>query len=122
MRPVCSRVGFPFQGGPARVAHEAVRVKPKFQWRSQEWGDARNVEYLQRDAVGNKSRLPKQSTCGLQTPSHGSGAAGAHVTLPRVLDAGHRCTGGLSKLSLVSSYLSFFGIEMFNLCHCLLEK
>ena len=101
MRPVCSKVGC-LSGRPCGAAHEAVRVKPKLHWGSQDWGDARNVKYLQREAVCNKQR-----TCGLQMPGHGSGAPGAHGTLPRVPDAGHRCTGGLSSLSLVSSYFFF---------------
>jgi hypothetical protein len=36
--------------------HEAVRVKLKMQWRSQEAGDARNMECLPRKITGNKWR------------------------------------------------------------------
>jgi hypothetical protein len=37
-----------------RVIPEAVRVKPKVQWRSQEVGEARNMECLLRKAAGSE--------------------------------------------------------------------
>jgi hypothetical protein len=37
-----------------RVMHDAMGVKPKVQLRLQEVGDARNMEYLLREAANSK--------------------------------------------------------------------
>jgi hypothetical protein len=36
------------------VMHEAVRVKPKLQWRLRDVGNARSVEHLLKKAAGNE--------------------------------------------------------------------
>jgi hypothetical protein len=36
------------------VICEMVRMKPKLQWKPQDVGNARNMDYLPRKAAGNK--------------------------------------------------------------------
>jgi hypothetical protein len=57
------------------VTHEAVTIKPKFQRRPQEVGDARNVECLLRKTTGMSRASTGESPLGLQ--GHGGGAAEA---------------------------------------------
>lgn len=49
----CNRVGLP-ASSPEIVMNQAVRGKPKLQWRIREVSDARNMELLPRKAVGNE--------------------------------------------------------------------
>jgi hypothetical protein len=58
---------------------EAVRVKPKLQWKSQDIRDARNVEWLLRKAVGNKWSQPERGTWATNGKAIGTG-------LPKPLD------------------------------------
>jgi hypothetical protein len=50
-----------------RVMHEAVKVKPKLQWRSQDVGDAGNVDHLPRKSTARNGASPGERPCGLQT-------------------------------------------------------
>jgi hypothetical protein len=43
-----------------KAVHEAVRVKPKLQWRPQDAAVARNVDHLLRKATGNRAAIPKR--------------------------------------------------------------
>jgi hypothetical protein len=51
-----------------RTIHEAVRVKPKPQWRSQGVGDARIIEPLLRKATDKWSQ-PRREVIGWGCPS-----------------------------------------------------
>jgi hypothetical protein len=48
------------QAAPERAMLEAVRVKPKLQWRPQDVGIVRNVECLSRKATGKEWSQPKR--------------------------------------------------------------
>jgi hypothetical protein len=42
-----------------QAIHEAVKVKPKLQWRLQDVRDARDVEHMPRKATGNEQSQSK---------------------------------------------------------------
>lgn len=43
------------------TGHEALRVKPKFRWKSQDVGDTGSVEDLPRKAIGNRYGWTKRT-------------------------------------------------------------
>lgn len=48
------------QGGPESPLHEAVEMKNKLKWRSQDVGDAINMKHLLKKAVIMKWKHPKR--------------------------------------------------------------
>jgi hypothetical protein len=48
------------QEAPERVIHDAIKVKPKLQWKPQDISVARNVESLLKKAAGNEWSHPKR--------------------------------------------------------------
>jgi hypothetical protein len=125
---------------PERAKLEALRVKPKIQWRPQEVRDVRNVECLSGKALGGEQRQPQGEALwasadkALEEVSGGGGSAqvlwgSQHDTT--ALDARYGAKGstvvfilwilillGCIPLSLPSLFP--FGMELFTLCHFIL--
>lgn len=75
------------QADPERATQEALRVKPKRQWRLQEHRDARNVELCQGKLQAVSRASPREWPCGLQLAR--PQGLGCHI--PRgASHAGHR--------------------------------
>jgi hypothetical protein len=51
---------------PQKALREAVRIKLRLQWRHQDVGGTRNVEYLPRKTTRDKQNQAKTEPCGLQ--------------------------------------------------------
>jgi hypothetical protein len=81
------------QAAPARVMHnKAVRGNPKLQWRPQDVGDARSMDYLLRKAVGSQPKRKamwtangKAKEIGLHKPLGDCGETRKHVQLSWLL-------------------------------------
>lgn len=78
-------------GAPKSVIHEAVKVKPKLEWRSQELRDASNVNCLMRKAADcRESQSKRQPMCPANGKAKRAGLSKScveHISLPCVLDA-----------------------------------
>jgi hypothetical protein len=59
------------QAAPERAISKVMRVKPRFQWRPQEVGDASNVECLSRKAAGSKQSQPERGHMACNWQNHG---------------------------------------------------
>jgi hypothetical protein len=78
-----------------RVMCKLVRVKHKLQWRTQDFGDARNMEYLLWKAVGKSGPSNKEATWGTNGRAIWAGLpklVGSYIMTPIVLNAGYRAT------------------------------
>jgi hypothetical protein len=92
---MCDRVRVP-AAVPGRVTHEAVRVKPKMQWRPQEVRDAKNTDCPLRKPAGGKPsqsrRETKWDTTGKATGMGIPKPFGFYIMTPHVTDTGHGST------------------------------
>jgi hypothetical protein len=115
--------------------HETVTAKLKIQWRPQEVGDARNLEYLLGNGTGNEPNQPKKGAMWDATSTVTGERLlklfGAHIMPPCAPYAGHGTTGfnvcpsGFQSCfgHIPSFFVSIcpFWIGMCMLSHCLLE-
>lgn len=102
---------------------EAVRVKPKVQWRPQEAGDTRNTECL-AESVSSRSQWakppPKIRPVGCNHQGHRDGAIQAFRSLVKTTGFNVGCTKFWSCFCSILFCPSIFPFRM-GMCHRVLE-
>jgi hypothetical protein len=126
----CDRIGV-----PTGSSWEAVRVKPKLQWRPQDAAVARNVDHLLRKATGNRAAIPKRGLVACSWQGHRERAPQVHWsshhnrTCPVLIDMELQDLIFfllVLSLALVPSLLSMplcitFAMGIFTVCYYVLE-
>jgi hypothetical protein len=123
---MCERVRV-LQAVPEREIYEAVRIRPKLQWRVWDVGDDKAVAsatfmcWWKLQIVNRAS--PRERPCVMQLARpRGKTFIGAPTICAH--DGGHGPTVPCWVLALLCSHYSFlcpFGNRMFTLGHCILE-